>query len=68
MNQTQVNIVDFLRTEFELIDVLIHKIQLIRLCIYVEFGLENKVSKGNLVQGQYSPSIMMLVWQISQKF
>ena len=22
----------------------------------------------NLVQGQYSPSIMMLVWHISQKF
>ena len=30
--------------------------------------LENKVSKGNLVQGQYNPSIIMLVWQISQKF
>ena len=33
-----------------------------------KFHLENKVSKGNLIQGKYSPSTMMLVWQISQKF
>ena len=45
----------FLWSDFELIETLIRKTQLIMLCIYIEFDWENKVSKGNLVQGQYSP-------------
>ena len=28
---------------------------------FIEFGWENKVSKGNLVQGQYNPFIMIQV-------
>ena len=49
MSRTQANIEIFFLTEFELIEFLVHKIQLIRLCNYIKFCLENKLSKANLV-------------------
>ena len=68
MSWTQANIKDF-SLDRVWIYWSSHSQNPINKIIYLyKFRLENKVSKGNLVQGQYNPYIIMLVWQISQKF